>query len=83
MQRSDRPTVLTEDSVVVTIVERVADEKGVDPIELPPLDQQIDTDALESLCTSSETETIVFAYCGYTIEVVDSGEIRFLANGGT
>lgn len=56
----------------------VADEVGVDPIELePPLHSAVDTDALSSLCDgeSSKEIRIVFQYHGYEITVKSDGQV--------
>jgi|GEM_PF-5307037 len=61
--------------VVCTIVEAVADRETVSPLELPPLGDQIDCDALISLVTpkedrrSNEVDRITLRYCGYDVTV--------------
>ncbi|MWG34510.1 HalOD1 output domain-containing protein [Halomarina oriensis] len=42
---ADTPT----DSVLLAIVEKLAAARDADPLELPPLHDYVDTDALESL----------------------------------
>jgi hypothetical protein len=64
------------------VVEAVADEEGVSPIDVrPPLYEVIDPDALDQL-TSSMTRVsdespgrIVFSYAGYEVTVAGDGEV--------
>ena len=58
------------------VVERIADVDGVDPIELePPLQEIIDTDALDRLFKSTGDEistrrgSVSFHYHGYDVTV--------------
>lgn len=65
------------DLVVTDIILKVADRRGVDPLELsPPLQTAIDTDALESLF-SEERDGFVrveFTYLGYTVTIEGKSE---------
>lgn len=57
-------------TVTNTVVERVAAKEGCDPLELPPLWESIDTEALEQCLNSAETPIeIQFRYCRYSITV--------------
>lgn len=49
----------------------VADEKDVDPLDLPPLADVIDSDALDALADTSSTaeSTVSFQYAGYSVLV--------------
>lgn len=53
------------------VVERIAAAEGVDPLDLqPPLFDAIDTEALDTLINSANSQTSVqFVYQGYTISV--------------
>lgn len=63
------------------VIQRVAAAEGVDPIDLPPLYDTIDTDALDTLVqrappTGNEARTpqeIRFTYHGYDVRVTGSG----------
>lgn len=67
-----------DNDLVLEIVETVAEREGVEITELEsPLHEAIDTDALESLFATPQMDaSVTFAYCGYSIRVDDSGEIR-------
>lgn len=70
-------------SASVTIIQMVADRKGVDPIELaPPLTSVIDTDALDRLVGGGKQDgvpclgVLQFEYCGLYVTVfLDDGTI--------
>lgn len=67
------------DSVTQVIVERVAAERGVEPLELPPLYQAIDPEALEALITSSsegQELRLTFSYGGHRVSVTESGSVE-------
>lgn len=56
------------------VVERVAEAEGVDPLDLDPLYEAIDPDALDKLCggvgrDGRPSARIVFDYHGYTVVV--------------
>lgn len=66
-------------SVSNAIIAAVSDEAGVDPVVLPPLFEQIDPDALDTLFASENgdlcrTGSITFAYAGFVVEVVCDGD---------
>lgn len=76
-------------SLTLEIVTEVAAQHGVDPIDLePPLDDIVDTDALEALFSDSldgttrETVAVEFTYCGHRV-VVDEGTVHVEAADGT
>ncbi|WP_135821660.1 HalOD1 output domain-containing protein [Halostella litorea] len=63
--------------LVVEIAERVADEEGVSPLELPPLADALDAEVLEQLIDTAETPVSVgFEYLGHTVVVCGEGEIE-------
>ena len=68
--------VLTSEAVV----ERIANRKGVDPLELTPLYEAVDPDALDSLVTPGEGNDsalrIEFTYHGYELRVTGDGVIH-------
>ncbi|MFA9425803.1 HalOD1 output domain-containing protein [Natronorubrum sp. A-ect3] len=64
------------DSVTDAIVTAVADAKGVDVLELPPLWEVVNPDALETAFSPSKRDRtvnragqIAFSYCGYRVLV--------------
>ena len=72
----------TDHSVTHAIVEAVADEKGIDPVDLaPPLASVIDPDALETFVTSAVDRTnpsgacVGFEYSGYRVTVGTDGTV--------
>lgn len=62
----------TQSSPSLEIVDRVAEMEEQDPLDLPPLYDSIDPDALDRL---SKSNKIQFEYAGYKI-TIDSGTIR-------
>ncbi|WP_239641822.1 HalOD1 output domain-containing protein [Haloterrigena salina] len=60
-----------ESSIAIEIVDRVAEMEEQDPLDLPPLYDTVDPDALDRLAESSK---IQLEYIRYNI-AVDSGTI--------
>lgn len=56
----------SQPKLVTRIVKRVSEIEGTDPLELPPLYNSIDPEALNRLADSG---TIQFDYAGYTISI--------------
>ncbi|MDG5761945.1 hypothetical protein QA600_21725 [Natronococcus sp. A-GB1] len=64
---------------VVAVVSAVADAAGTDPLELPPLSNVINPEALNDLVgaeKSSGLESISFEYAGYDVVVSGAGDIE-------
>ncbi|WP_256558104.1 HalOD1 output domain-containing protein [Halomarina litorea] len=61
----------------VAVIEHVADHEGTDPLELsPPLHDVIDPDALDRLCTGTDSAGhVAFSYCGYLVTVTTDGDV--------
>lgn len=59
------------------VIQTVADAKGSDPVELRPLADVIDPDALDALFTprSDTKKTLQFEYEGYTVTVTHEGSV--------
>ncbi|AGB36627.1 HalOD1 output domain-containing protein [Natronococcus occultus] len=58
---------------VIAVIEAVAGATDSDPLNLPPLYESVDPDALNTLFNGSETGTqVAFEYAG--LEVVVQGE---------
>lgn len=69
----------TENTPVFAVVSAVAEVKGSDPVELPPLYEAINPEALNDLFTSrpeSAIKMITFQYAGYDIVVRGDGEVQ-------
>lgn len=61
---------------VSKVIETVAQAKGVDPLDLAPLADELDTDALNNLMTLSDgVVEVSFAYEGYTVTVRSTGRV--------
>ncbi|RKD97557.1 HalOD1 output domain-containing protein [Halopiger aswanensis] len=52
---------------VWTIVRAVADVRGVDPLELPPLGEHFDADALDRLLAAADEVMVTFDYAGCAV----------------
>jgi len=66
---------MTNQRISTQIIEAIAETAGVDPLELPPLYEAIDPEALDTLIAGSEAnqsaspDIIEFAYADYTVTV--------------
>jgi hypothetical protein len=66
----ERVNTMTETTLTESIVLSLADVKGVDPLELPPLYDAVDTDALEQLFSRDDDSlelTFFVADCEVTV----------------
>lgn len=73
------------DSVTVAVVQAIADQADADPMELPPLGDTVDPDALEALFAPTtagrpRTGRVEFAYWNYHV-TVQSGRNGTLSIG--
>jgi len=68
----ETPPTNGEDSL--GIVYRVAELEGTTPLELPPLHETVDPDALDTLL-DSEGVTVSFDYYGYYVYMTSDGTI--------
>ncbi|WP_306053903.1 HalOD1 output domain-containing protein [Natronococcus wangiae] len=69
----------TKNTPVYRVVSAVADVVGADPVDLPPLYEAINPEALNDLFMSrSDTavDTVQFQYAGYDIVVRGDGEVK-------
>lgn len=67
---------VTEESIVVEILEAVAEEQGVDPMDLPPLAEMIDPESLERLVSTAVVDVEVsLALYGCRVSVDSTGEV--------
>ncbi|WP_235920792.1 HalOD1 output domain-containing protein [Natronorubrum halalkaliphilum] len=68
-----------ENTPVYTVTAAVADAIDADQLELPPLYEAIDPDALNSLLTSGGAPSecqVSFQYAGCAVTVQGTGEVR-------
>ena len=68
-----------ENTPVYAVVSAVAEVEDSDPVDLPPLYNAINPEALNNLFTSesgSAVDQIAFQYAGYSIVVRGSGEVQ-------
>ncbi|MDS0477980.1 HalOD1 output domain-containing protein [Natrinema sp. 1APR25-10V2] len=64
------------DSTYIQVLERIAEKEGEDSLELPPLRNTIDPEALDNLFQSSlDDGEVVFSYHGYQVTVTADGQI--------
>ncbi|WP_203229085.1 HalOD1 output domain-containing protein [Halobellus captivus] len=63
--------------ISLQIIDTVAAAKGVSPMELTPLADVIDPDALDSLYSpaTATTVTLRFEYEGYSVRIDDDGSV--------
>lgn len=78
--------VRASDSVVLNVVEAVANAAGTDPMRLePPLNEVVDPDALERLVEGDALARVSFEYDGRTVAVDGDGTVTvdgIAATGG-
>lgn len=64
------------ETVTEAVVEAVADEEGVSPLQLEPLANVVDPDALNTLYADDRHRvTLEFAYQGYRVRVDTDGRL--------
>ena len=63
----------------VAVVEALGTLTDRDPVDLPTLNEVIDSDALDAIFTDSTSgrtvTTVSFAYAGHSVTVVDDGTV--------
>lgn len=63
-----------------TIVSRVGELEETDPLDLPPLAETVDVDALERAIDSVDGPfRVQFTYCGYTVTFTGEDEVSICA----
>lgn len=67
---------MVETTVSEQVIEAVAGATGTDALELPPLYDAIDPDALNTLVEGSGGVTISFVYAGQEVCIESDGAIR-------
>lgn len=58
-----------------SVIELVADAQDTNPLELPPLYEAVDPDAMDGLFRESEVIQIQFEYAGCTVIVATEGDM--------
>lgn len=58
------------------VIQRVVSETDTDPVELPPLFNTVDPDALNAIIETLSEGEISFDYVGYTVTVDADGNVR-------
>lgn len=83
MRMSQKVEMGGPEQLSTSVIEAIADHKGVDPTALePPLFDAVDPDALDSLFTNGEdtpaetTGHVTFAYNGIEVQVTNTGDVR-------
>lgn len=72
----------TSQSITMSVVNAVADCEGVAPTDLPPIHEQINTDALDNLIAHRDSEhasggtQVTFDYYGYEVTVTDDKHVH-------
>lgn len=62
--------------ISVNVIEAIADECGIDPLELPPLYDVVDPDALDTLFRDPDvTGTVSFTYMDRRVSVDPGGTV--------
>jgi len=64
------------ESTVHEIVSAIAEQTDTDVLDLPPLNDSVDTDALTALLRSEGTARVEFEYVGHTVVVDGDGRVR-------
>lgn len=61
-----------KETPVTAVIEAVAEATESDPLDLPPLYESVDSDALNTLFNGSETSVqVVFQYAGFEVVIQD------------
>lgn len=64
------------ESLVADVLAEVAERNGCDALELPPLSDAVDPDALVALVAEPGVSEIAFSYDGYVVRIDGSGEFE-------
>lgn len=74
-----RTNATEPDSLTLTITDALAEARGVDPIDLPPLNDYVDIDALSRLVDHTTTRQQA-VFCRVTLQIGDE-EVQVYDNG--
>lgn len=69
---------LSDDKFIFGIVKKIASKVGVEPLDLPPLQESIDTHALASLIEDSDSDSIFvkFEHYDHVVTVDSTGHVE-------
>lgn len=70
------PKETAGDHVASQIITAIADQTATDALDLPPLHEAVDVDALVALVQSEGTSRVVFSYQGHEVDVDGHGNVR-------
>lgn len=65
-----------DEGTVYRVLTAVAERDRSDPLDLPPLFEAVDPDALERITRNDGVREIAFTYHGYQVVVDGDGEVR-------
>lgn len=65
------------DDLAVRISTAIADDRGVDPCDLPPIGRTIPIEEIETLVGENIPIEVTFEYHGYEVFVTGKGELSF------
>ena len=84
MKRSDDRTHIESDATASeAVVATVADRTGADPIDLPPLYDAIDPDALDAIFRDGRPGRVSFEYAGYEMTVCGRDQVTVVCEAPT
>ena len=63
------------EELVFTILDSIAEREDTDPLDLPPLYEVVDTDALTALLRGGSMVSASFEYHGYEVGVDSDGGV--------
>lgn len=65
-----------ENRVAIRVIEELARTQGVDPLDLPPLFERIDLEALDDFVTSADSDaTVVVSIDGHRVTITGGGDV--------
>lgn len=76
MERHTRPHPQRPPSPTESIVQAVAAAADTDPLELPPLYERVDADALDAVVSGLRNGEVRFRYAGYAVTVHSDGTVE-------
>lgn len=72
----DQVPVAETEATIHEIVSSIAEQTGTDVLDLPPLNDSIDTDALISFLQSEASSGVEFTYHDHTVSIDANGRVR-------
>ncbi|WP_049927578.1 HalOD1 output domain-containing protein [Halopiger goleimassiliensis] len=74
-----KTTVVDERRPSMAVIDVVASLEGVDPLDLDPLYDSMDPDALDSICREDGFTELAFTYCNRSITIDGTGDALEIA----